>query len=64
MRCAIVGLEWIDGKGTYACIAWCHVPTVTLHETENEAQKAKERIDRTACGSRCLRKHEVVQVVI
>jgi hypothetical protein len=33
---------------------------VTLWETMAEAREAKEIIDKTACGGRCCRRHEIV----
>jgi hypothetical protein len=36
--------------------------TVTLWATGAEAERSKATIDATACGSRCWRWHEVVEM--
>lgn len=61
-RCAIKRVEWVAGEGRFAVIAWCQVPTVTLHNNATAARNAKEFIDATACGGNCVRNHEVVEV--
>jgi hypothetical protein len=62
MKCAIPKAAWIVGRGDYASIAWCDVPTVELYATQEDAERAKATIDRTGCGGRCQRRHEVVQI--
>lgn len=62
-RCAVPRAAWVAGEGAYACIAWCRVPTITLFSDPEEAQKARELIDATACGGACTRRHEVVELV-
>lgn len=53
---------WVIGRGPYASISRCNgSTTVQLYETEHDAQTAKRRIDRGACGSHCTRQHEVVR---
>lgn len=60
VRQAIPHVEWIDGHGEWALIAWCDVPTVTLWPSEAEATQALERLHY--CGHACRRSgrnHEV-----
>jgi hypothetical protein len=52
--------RWITGNGPYALLSWCRVLTVTLHETREKAEQAKEDLDKTKCGHTCWRLHEVV----
>ena len=61
-QCAIRGTEWVEGEGPIAVIAWCRVPTVTLHETMESAESAKRSIDETGCGGSCIRNHEIVRL--
>src|SRR5688572_7354114 len=61
-ECAIRRVEWVEGEGPIALIAWCRVPTVTLHETMESAESAKRSIDETACGGFCVRNHEIVRL--
>lgn len=37
VRCAVPGVEWVTGQGSFAVIAWCKPVTVTLYETEPDA---------------------------
>jgi hypothetical protein len=54
---------WIMGNGEYASVSYCRAqPTVMLFETLAEAERAKKAIDDTACGGRCMRRHEIVQL--
>lgn len=62
MKCAIPRAVWISGEGPFALIAWCEVPTVSLHETIELAERAKERIDCSACGHICHGKHVIVRI--
>lgn len=72
MECALgKKVNWVTGVGQYACISWCngrrhrnHYVTVVLHETLEQAQRAKGQIDSSACGGLCERKHQVVRVVL
>lgn len=63
VKCAIKRLEWVQGDGHLALIAWCKVPTVTLHTDMATALSAKQMIDGTGCGGRCQNRHEIVQVL-
>ena len=54
--------RWIHGTGAFALLAHCGVLTVTLHETLAEAEKDKALIDRSACGGRCHKDHEIVDL--
>lgn len=62
MKCAIPRAVWIRGEGSFALIAWCEVPTVTLHKTVELAESAKERIDCSACGHMCHGRHVIVRI--
>ena len=52
----------IEREGSFACLAWCGsgpwstALTITLWESQEEAQKAKDWIDRHACGGQCTKK--------
>lgn len=61
-KCLFPRAEWIKGEGQYAVLAHCNVLTVWLFPTQAEAQDAKAAIDRTACGSRCHKRHEITQI--
>lgn len=63
LRCAFPRAAWCTGKGDYALIAWCNVPTITLWRTPEEAEDQKAAIDAAACGGRCRRQHEVIRIV-
>lgn len=58
----------IIGEGEYATVSYCaHGPhdravTVQLHATLDDANAAKEFIDRTGCGGRCTRQHEIIRL--
>jgi hypothetical protein len=54
--------EWIIGDGPHASVAYCDVTTVMLFATPAEAQRAREFIDRLACGGACVRQHEIVNL--
>lgn len=62
-RCMITNAEWVQGEGSYALIAWCRVPTITLHRQLSDAEAALEFLNRTACGGACSRRHEIVLLV-
>lgn len=53
---------WVTGEGRFALLARCHVLTVTLWETPEEAEERKRFIDRTACGGRCHRDHKIIEL--
>jgi len=53
---------WIHGDGPFAVLAWCGELSVTLWQTNEEAEQAKARIDGTGCGGRCVRHHEIVDM--
>lgn len=61
IRCQVPSIEWISGTGNIALIAWCRVPTVTLHQSMESALKSKRLIDHTACGGLCHRSHQIVR---
>lgn len=71
MQCAIRNAVWVTGEGRYATISWCsgpsyrhHGPSVMLHETLDQAQKAVAFIDRFGCGGGCSKQHEIVEVAM
>jgi hypothetical protein len=53
---------WITGKGPFAVLAHCRVLTVTLWTSLEKAQAAKKQIDEHACGGRCNRDHEIINL--
>ncbi|MGD8214044.1 hypothetical protein [Aestuariimicrobium sp. Y1814] len=63
VRCMIPTAAWVMGEGHYATIAWCKVPTVTLHQHAADAQQARSQIDSIGCGGRCRGHHDVVLLV-
>lgn len=63
VRCMIPKAAWVAGEGQYALIAWCDVPTVSLHDDLANAIEKKGFIDRTRCGGRCTGHHDIVQIV-
>jgi hypothetical protein len=62
VRCSIPRVEWIVGDGEYAVIAWCGVPTVTLHAEHAAALDAHTFITELGCGGSCVRAHEIRRV--
>jgi hypothetical protein len=66
------GLLWISGWADpsgpcWACVSLCPLSTsrgasvtVTLWPSREEAAAAKAEIDRTACGGRCMRLHQIL----
>jgi hypothetical protein len=56
--------EWITGNGRYALLAHCRVLTVTLWPTMEAAEVCKKRIDETACGGKCVRDHEILDLEV
>lgn len=63
-KCVWRRAAWIQGNGPYASVAYCRVTTVMLYATAAEAEEAKAIIDASACGGRCSRRHEVIQLVL
>lgn len=60
VRCMIPTAAWAVGEGPVALIAWCKVPTISLHADVETAEESKTFIDAHGCGGRCARRHEVV----
>jgi hypothetical protein len=54
---------WVQGDGAYASLAHCHVLTVWLYDTLEEAEHAKWFIDWHGCGGKCSNHHEIVCLV-
>jgi hypothetical protein len=52
----------IEGDGQYAVLAHCGLLSVVLHQTMEDAERAKTRIDQTACGGRCHKDHEIINL--
>lgn len=61
-RCMIPAAAWVMGEGPVALIAWCKMPTVSLHADVEAAQESKAFIDVTGCGGSCQRRHEIVWI--
>lgn len=55
-------VEWVDGDGPHALLAWCDVLTITLWQDLADAVAAKRGIDRLACGHACRRDHQIVRL--
>jgi hypothetical protein len=53
---------WIHGNGRYALLAHCRELTVTLWPKLEDAQEAKSGIDSMACGGRCIKNHEIIDL--
>jgi hypothetical protein len=53
---------WIAGTGPHASVAYCRVTTVMLHDRPEDADQAKQFIDRFGCGGQCTRRHEVIDL--
>ena len=55
--------ERIEGDGPYACLSSCgDALTVTLWQTDSEAQEEKDRIDEMGCRGNCHRLHQIVRL--
>jgi hypothetical protein len=61
-KCVWPRAAWIAGQGSYAVVAWCDVLTVTLHQDYDAASRAKHIIDASACGGRCIGRHEIIRL--
>jgi hypothetical protein len=51
---------WVQGNGSYACLALCgglSMQTVELYASLDDAKAAKLAIDETGCGSACWGQH-------
>ena len=64
MQCAIPRAVWVNGRGEYAVIAWCKVPTVKLFADWQAARSALGLINGDACGGGCRNDHDLVRVVL
>jgi hypothetical protein len=57
------------GNPGWASVSFCRgvVPSPSIsvyrHDTLEEAEKAKRRIDEVACGARCEKRHKIYRVV-
>jgi len=56
--------HWIDGKGTIALVSRCNPDgeTVTLYRTMPPALAQWRFITLTACGGRCKRWHDIIDM--
>ena len=61
-KCLWPRAEWIIGNGPVALLAHCGVLTVSLYPNRDELQPALDMINRTGCGHRCGRRHEIIQL--
>jgi len=55
---------WIVGQGRYGVFAWCRILTITLWDTQEQAERSKALIDATGCGGDCHKEHEVFKLRI
>ena len=51
MKCAIPKAAWIVGRGDYASIAWCDVPTVELYATGRTLNGQRRRLIAPVAGA-------------
>jgi hypothetical protein len=66
-KCRYPDAAWVWGDPPaagpcFALLAHCRVLTVTLWAAREDAEREKAVIDETACGGRCWRAHEVVEM--
>lgn len=61
-QCIWPRTEWINGNGKYATVAYCHVLTIMLHQTLDDAAAALHAINDTGCGGRCNNRHEIIEL--
>ena len=54
--------EWVHGCGPHAVVAFCNVTTVTLHQTDEDAQGSKAFIDLLGCGHQGYRDHVAIDL--
>ena len=55
--------ERINGNGPYACLSLCgDTLTVTLWETDSEAQEERDCIDEMGCSGNCQRLHQLIRL--
>lgn len=64
VKCMFPRAVWVKGAGAYACLAWCRVLSVSLHEAAEDAYASKDFIDGYACGGNCTGRHEVVYIAL
>ena len=62
--CAYPSAAWVVGDGSYAVIAWCRTPTITLWPKLDLAHAALTELNALACGGRCTGRHEIVHIDI
>jgi len=54
---------WAAGSGPWASFSDCpRGRTIQLYDTREEAERAKEFIDKWMCGGLCCRAHRVVYI--
>jgi hypothetical protein len=52
---------WVAGDGPWASVSYCpRGTTAILFPSRDEAQRAKEQVDKTRCGGACIMQHRVV----
>lgn len=69
IRCAIGvrRLLSVQGDDPYAIVSWCgrsDEVTVVMYADLAEAMAERKQLDRMTCGRRCVRLHELVEVVL
>ena len=62
LRCALPTLAWVQGEGSFAVVAWCRTPTITLWPSTTLAQATLTELNALACGGRCTQRHEIIRV--
>lgn len=61
-NCMFRRAAWVVGDGSFALIAWCGTPTVSLHPNYDRANQNRQEIDQFGCGGRCTGRHEIVRI--
>jgi hypothetical protein len=54
----------VEGDGSFALIATCTVPAVSLSRSFHEAMAGKHALDAHGCGEGCRGEHQVVRVAL
>jgi hypothetical protein len=52
----------VHGDGPWALLAHCRDLSISLWDDPAEARDAKREVDRFACGGRCTRRHEIIDL--
>jgi hypothetical protein len=55
-------LDGAKTQGMFALVAACdNWPTVSFHDTREQAEQVKTRINQTGCGGQCTRQHYILE---